>query len=434
MKEIISIHLGDLGLNLAQTLWPRFQQETLDFDQTSITDSPFYSEYQSGSVKPRAILCDLDAQNMDYIRMQEGCIFDRDCMINHKDGSGGITVRGKYTTGKEIRDQVLECIRKQTEQCDSVDGFMLYFSPLGGTSGVSDYILQEIHDQKSKCMGVFNVPNQNTSSLVVQMFNFVLCQHQMREMLGSNIVFSNQNIQNNLSSQLKVKHPHLKEVNHALTDMISNLTCGMRFQHSTTNSLSLRELINTQCLYRQANFSQIVHYLPSQDEAASVGLRDTLYTKNHHFLNYKVDSTHEFIQEKIFAHTLLTRGGSLHQSDISSVLKESSKYKQHLGDNLFLYNHTSRPSQSSLLQFQPRAKFTALQNSSDFMHVLEKIEYEFDMLYRYRAFVFWFVGEGMESGEFSECRENISVMKQDYQELYNMGNANNEEEDDDEEQ
>jgi len=28
---------------------------------------------------------------------------------------------------------------------------------------------------------------------------------------------------------------------------------------------------------------------------------------------------------------------------------------------------------------------------------------QFDLLYSKRAFVHWFVGEGMEEGEFSEC-------------------------------
>lgn len=30
---------------------------------------------------------------------------------------------------------------------------------------------------------------------------------------------------------------------------------------------------------------------------------------------------------------------------------------------------------------------------------------KFDMMYRKRAFVHWYVGEGMEEGEFSEARE-----------------------------
>jgi tubulin alpha len=37
-------------------------------------------------------------------------------------------------------------------------------------------------------------------------------------------------------------------------------------------------------------------------------------------------------------------------------------------------------------------------------------------MYMQRAYVHWFVGEGMESGEFSECRENLAVIENDYEE------------------
>ncbi len=40
----------------------------------------------------------------------------------------------------------------------------------------------------------------------------------------------------------------------------------------------------------------------------------------------------------------------------------------------------------------------------------------FDSIYCKRAFVHWFVGEGMESGEFSESREDLAALIKDYEE------------------
>jgi len=60
----------------------------------------------------------------------------------------------------------------------------------------------------------------------------------------------------------------------------------------------------------------------------------------------------------------------------------------------------------------------------------QRLSKKYDMMYSQRAYVHWYVGEGMEEGEFSEAREDLGFLEKDYLDVVTEQNSDEDEDQD----
>lgn len=55
-----------------------------------------------------------------------------------------------------------------------------------------------------------------------------------------------------------------------------------------------------------------------------------------------------------------------------------------------------------------------LANSTAVVDAWARINYKFNLMYSKRAFIHWYINEGMEESDFNEARENLAALEQGF--------------------
>jgi len=452
MREVLSIGLGQGGVQLGSAVWAQYAEEhDVDPDGTKQEDyNPedrqlfsFFEEASNGSIVPRNLFVDLEPNVIDDVKNGAyGRMFHPNMLLSGIEDAANNFARGHYTIGKEMIDRVDEALRQLNDCADNTQGFLINHSVGGGTgSGMGALLLERLSvNYRKKTRIGFNIyPSNTISNFIVAPYNALLSTHWNTDHQEVSMVLDNEAAYRICSQNLDIKKVTYDNVNRLIAKAVSAMTASLRFDGEL--NIDLNEYQTNLVPFPRLHFmttsiAPIISKAKARNETTTVqDVVDAAVDPTNFFVNYPdFDSA----EDKYMAMCLNFRGDAKAREVSKTVDWLRSKDKCSFVDwcpTGFKVGLNDEP--PALVKDDDMASSNVncsmIGNNVAVSRVFsQRVVAKFDLMYSQRAFVHWFVGEGMEEGEFSEARENIGFLEKDYQDV--LSGASGDEYDDDSEE
>ncbi|KAI5171542.1 tubulin alpha [Nematocida sp. LUAm3] len=432
MREILSIHVGQGGIQIGNACWELYCLEhginpngeiNRNSGKPIESASSFFSETSNGNMVPRAVMVDLEPGVIDSIKSGEySSLYHPSQLISGKEDAANNYARGHYTVGKTIIDPVIEQIRRLVDNCDSLQGFFIFHTFGGGTgSGLGTLIMErlsQIYEKKSKLeFAVYPAPQVSNS--VVEPYNSVLTTHMTLEHADCSFLMDNEAIYD-MCKGLGIARPEYIDLNRIIAQVVSSITASLRFPGSL--NVDLAEFQTNLVPYPRIHFP-LVAYSPMM--SAVNAAHEQLSVSEITMACFEPQNQMvkcDIRQGKYIACCLLFRGEvNTKDVNIATNLVKSKKSDRFVpwcptGFKIGINDQPPTVLPGGAMAQVKRAVCT-LSNTTAIVEAWKRLNTKFDLMFSKRAFVHWYVGEGMEEGEFSEAREDLATLEADYYEM-----------------
>jgi len=456
VREIIHVQVGQCGNQVGNSFWQAvFKEHELnnegkwdgsmsnDADGDGIPDSlesidvyfrATSDEKVNAKFIPRAVLVDLEPGTMDVIKASSiGSVYKPDNMCFGANGAGNNWAKGHYTEGAELVEEVLDKVRKEIEQCDAPQGFQLFHSLGGGTgSGMGTLLLLKIRDgYPDRITTTYSVyPSPKVSDTVVEPYNAVLSTHQLLENSDETFIVDNEALYNISNNVLKKSNPTYAELNGLIAQATCGITASLRFPGALNGDL--RKLGVNLVPFPRLHFFLITQAPLSSKENMNKGVLNVKeltsqgFSQRNFYSNVKPDDGKYLAGSFIFRGAMSTQ--DVDQNMEALQTKQQEDFVEWIPNNI----------KSAIIHTPPTTcsmSCTFIANTTALKSIFQRLATQFGAMYRRKAFLHWYKGEGMDEMEFQEADKNVRDLITEYQDKQDAtyDEEEDEEEDEDEE-
>jgi tubulin beta len=428
-REIVCIAGGQCGNQIGAKFWEvlcgehgisKIGEYEGEEDNQLERINVYYNEATGGRYVPRAILMDLEPGTMDSVRAGDyGNIFRPDNFVFGQSGAGNNWAKGHYTEGAELIDSVLDVVRKEAEGADCLQGFQITHSLGGGTgSGMGTLLIAKIREEyPDRIMCTFSVfPSPKVSDTVVEPYNATLSIHQLVENADEVMVIDNEALYDICFRTLKLTTPTYGDLNHLVSASMSGVTCGLRFPgqlNGDLRKLAVNLIPFPRLHFFMIGFAPLTARSSQTYRALSVAeLTTQMFDAKNMMCASDPRHGRYLTASALFRGKMSTK--EVDEQMVNVQNKNSSYFVEWIPNNI----------KSSVCDVPPSnltMAVTFLGNSTSIMEMFKRVIEQFTLMFRRKAFLHWYTGEGMDEMEFTEAESNLNDLVSEYQQYQDAG-------------
>lgn len=258
------------------------------------------------------------------------------------------------------------------------------------------------------------------STAVVEPYNAVLTTHTTLEHSDCAFMVDNEAIYDICNRKLNIERPSYTNLNRLVGQIVSSITASLRFDGAL--NVDLTEFQTNLVPYPRIHFP-LVTYAP----VVSAERADHEQFTVSDITNSCFEPCNQMVKcdprlGKYMACCMLYRGDVV-PKDVNAAIaviktKRSIQFVDWCPTGFKVGINYQPPTvvPNGDLAKMSRA-VCMLSNTTAISEAWARLNRKFDLMYAKRAFVHWYVGEGMEEGEFSEAREDLATLEKDYEEV-----------------